>query len=207
MLAFFAPAACALEAQLGAPRERDGYVWVDLSLSDLFPPRVAESLARGMPATLQLHAELWRRRSGWFDGLEQSYDASARMRYEVWSESYRVDRAGASSLRLSSLDSLRLVLSRPLALPVGRFEQLEPRQRYYIVVTSTLKPLSVEDVAEVEGWLSGEVRDQGRSRFGVITELPRSVFDAVRNFAGFGDQKARALSRDFTRADLRPARR
>ena len=158
-----------------------------------------------MPATLQLHAELWRRRTAWFDRLESSYDASARMRYEVWNQTYRVDRAGATSLRLSTLDSLRLVLSRPLALPVGKVADLAPDQRYYVVVTATLKPLSVEDVEEVEGWLSGEVQEKRRSRLGVITELPRSVFDAVRNFAGFGDQKARVISQDFERAELGPS--
>lgn len=197
-----APPAGALDAWLDAPRTRDGFVWVDLVLTDLFPPRVEESLARGMPATLQLHAELWRRRTGWFDRLENSYDASVRMRYEVWNDAYRMDRANAPSLRLGTLDSLRIVLGRPLSLPVGTLGELKPRQSYYVVVTATLKPLSVEDVEEVEGWLSGEVRDPHKSRFGVITELPRSVFDAVRNFAGFGDQKARAISMDFARATL-----
>jgi hypothetical protein len=207
-LLLLAPAApaLALEAQLGPPRERDGHVWVDVTLDDLFPARVQESLKRGMPATLQLHAELWRRRTGWFDRLESSYDATARMRYEVWNETYRVDRAGAASLRFSTLDSLALVLSRPLALPVGRIQALQPEQLYYVVVTATLKPLSVEDVEEVEGWLSGEVQEKRRSRFGIITELPRSVFDAVRNFAGFGDQKARAISPDFERTSLPPDR-
>ena len=38
----------------------------------------------------------------------------------------------------------------------------------------------------------------------VITALPRSVFDAVRNFAGFGDQRARAISEDFAAESLTP---
>jgi hypothetical protein len=36
----------------------------------------------------------------------------------------------------------------------------------------------------------------------VITELPRSLFDAVRNFAGFGDRRTRSSSQDFMLGEL-----
>jgi hypothetical protein len=71
-----------------------------------------------------------------------------------------------------------------------------------VVLSATVKPLSVEDVAEVEGWLSGEVRDQRGSGLGAITALPRSLFDAARNFAGLGDTRARAVSIEFTPGSL-----
>jgi hypothetical protein len=89
-----------------------------------------------------------------------------------------------------------------MTLPVARLEGLQEQHRYYVVVSATLRPLTVEDVQEVEGWLGGEVEEKRHSGFGVITALPRSVFDAVRNFAGFGDQKARAISPDFTLEEL-----
>ena len=196
----------ALEAALGTPYPRAGWVWADVRLADPFAPRVAESLSRGMPATLQLHAELWRRRSGWFDRLESSYDAAVRIRYEVWNEQFRLERAGLKPVFVPTLDSLRTVLSRPLSVPVSRIERLDPERRYYVLVTATLKPLSVEDAEEVEGWLSGEVQTKAHAGLGVITGVPRAVFDAVRNFAGFGDQKARALSADFTGRELSASR-
>jgi len=193
-----APGALALDLTLGDPRARDGYVWVDARLEDPFGPRVSQSLARGMPATLELHAELWRRRTGWFHRLQSSFDASLRMRYEVWNDSFLLDRTGETPLVVATLDSLRAVLMRPIALPVGRMAGVQEGHLYYVVVSVTLKPLTVEDVQEVEGWLGGEVEEQRHSGFGVITALPRSLFDAVRNFAGFGDQKARARSEDFS---------
>jgi len=205
-LAVYAPAALAFDLTLGNPRARDGYVWVDARLDDPFAPRVAQSLERGMPATLELHAELWRRRTGWFHHLQSSYDASIRMRYEVWNESFRLERAGDAPLIVASLDSLRAVLTRPLALPVGPLQGLQTSPRYYVVVSATIRPLTVEDIQEVEGWLGGEVEEQRHSGFWVITALPRSVFDAVRNFAGFGDQKARAISPDFMLESLTDGR-
>ncbi len=193
----------AIETTLGPPRERDGSVWCDVRVSEVLDARVEESLTRGMPATLDLHAELWRRRSGWFDRLESGFDVSLRLRYEVWNHTFHIERAGARPLVLGSLDSVAVVLGRPMALPIGRGERLVPGARYYAVVTATLRPLSIEDVEEVEGWLSGEVADKRRAGFGVITELPRSAFDAVRNFAGLGDQRARARTEEV---ELRPAR-
>jgi hypothetical protein len=197
-------AARALEVGVIATREHAGYVWTDIRLDDVFQPRVAESLSRGMPATIRIHAELWRHRSGWFDRLEGIFDAELRIRFDVWTRTYRLERRGMPGIGAASLDSIAAVLTRPLALRVGRVGRMEPRARYFVVVAATLKPLSVEDVEEMEGWLSGEVEKKRGAGFGIITELPRSVFDAVRNFVGFGDQKARAISDDFELRTLFP---
>jgi hypothetical protein len=58
----------------------------------------------------------------------------------------------------------------------------------------------------MEGWLSGEVQSQRQDGLGVFTELPRSLFDTVRNFTGFGDRHARAETGAFSPAALAVAR-
>ena len=60
----------------------------------------------------------------------------------------------------------------------------------------------MEDAEEVEGWISGEAQSQGRAGVGILTRLPSSVFDAVRNFAGFGDLRVRAITPEFTPSTL-----
>lgn len=180
----------------------DGYVWADVRVAELFDGRMAESLQRGMPATLQLRAELWRRRTAWFDRVERTFEGSIRIRYEVARERYRVERANAEPRTYETLDSVRTALARSIALPFARVEDLRAGAAYYVVLTATLRPLSVEDVEEVEGWLSGEVESGRQSSFGFITALPRAIFDAVRNFSGFGDEQARAVSVDFKGAEL-----
>ncbi len=197
-----APAARALEITAQPPREHSGYLWVDVRLGELFDSRVAGSLARGMPATLALHAELWRRRTGWFDDLESVFDAELRLQYDFRSAAYRLERTGARTLLVPGLDSVRTVLQQLLPLPVGRVGPLIADRRYYVVVSATLKPLRVEDAAEVEDWLSGEVGGGSRQPFGLLTGLPRSLFDTARNFAGFGDEHARAITDDFGLQDL-----
>lgn len=187
----------ALNVALAPPRVRSDSVWVDVRLGDLFDARVEESLARGMPATIQLHAELWRRRSGWFDRLENTVDAELRVRYETVNRAYRLERQGAMPRTFGTLDSMAAAIAGPLAMPAGRIRPEERTHWHFVVVTVTLRPLSVEDVAEVESWLSGEVESKRGSGFGLITQVPRALFDAVRNFAGFGDDRARAISVDF----------
>ena len=187
----------AIEIEPGAVSEHQGRIEVAVRVSDLFPPRVEESLDRGMPATLQVSAELWRHRTGWFDRLSGSFVGKVRVRYDVWSREYRIEGSGLRARAVSTLDSVRLALAAPFELPLATRSKLHDSGRYYVVVSATLKPLSVEDVEEGEGWLSGEVADKRRSGIGVLTALPRSVFDAVRNFAGLGDQRARAITDDF----------
>ena len=194
----------AIDLVLTRPHERDGYVYANLEMIEPLETRVRESLSRGMPATLLVHVELWRRRNGWFDRLESGTEVRVRIRYEAWSELYRIEHPGGLVFKVATLDSAEALLSRPWSLPVARVGRLRPDLRYYLVVSTVLKPLSVEDVQEVEGWLKGEVRNQGGAGIGVVTELPRALFDAVRNFAGFGDRRTRAVSEEFVLRDLFP---
>lgn len=196
-----ASTAAAFEVSMDGTRRMAEHLWADIRLADPFPGRVEESLGRGMPATLQFHSELWRKRTAWFDRLEDSFDADLRVRYDVWNREYRIERRGLPAETFHSIEALAAALTRPMAIKVGRLSRLQPGGRYYVVVTVTLRPLDVEDAEEVEGWLSGEVETNRRSGFGVITELPRSLFDAVRNLAGFGDLRARAFSGEIEVAE------
>jgi len=194
-------------ATVTAARDERDRLWVSMRLNDPLESRVERSLGRGMPARLLIHAELWRKRGSWFDRMERSVDASVRMRYDVWREEWSIQRAGAPTILTHSVDSLEIVLSRPFVLMVPGLEDVPEDSRCYVVVTATVKPLNVEDVEEVEGWLSGEVHDPEHSGFGVVTQVPRSLFDAIRNFTGFGDSRDRAITPEFTPATLPLERR
>ena len=197
-----AGACWALEVGFDVPRISNDYLWADIRLLDVLSPRIESSLSRGMPATFQFHTELWQHRTGWFDGLETSFDASVKVRYDVWKKVYRMEQVDRPAIDVASLDSVAIILSRPLRLPIAKVDGLDPGHRYYVAVSVTLKPLSVEDIEEGEGWLSGEVVTKKKAGIGVVTAIPRALFDAVRNFTGFGDQKARAMSSEFALEDL-----
>lgn len=189
-------------ASVTPSRDVSNQLWASLRMEDPIETRVERSLKRGMPATFVLHAELWRKRSGWFDRMERSVDATVRIRYDSWNETWILERSGADPFRTHSADSLEAHLSQAIVLPVARLDRAALERRFYLVLSATMQPLSVKDVDEVERWLTGEVRAERRSSIGVITQLPSSVFEAVRNFAGFGDSRARAITPDFTPSQL-----
>lgn len=197
-----APARALEFAALQPQRDSDGRIGVTFRLDDPLEDRVEHSLSRGMPVTLLLHAELWRRRNGWFDRVERSIDATVRLRQDVWANAWLLERAGLPAISEPTLDSLEIALSGPFSLAFPESGRLVTSASYFVVLSATVKPLSVEDAEEVEGWLSGEVRGQRSSGFGAITALPRALFDTVRNIAGLGDTRARAVSVEFTPRDL-----
>jgi len=196
------PSAAALDLALGFPRGIGADAVVDVRLTEPFSGRIRESLARAMPATLLIHVELWRARSGWFDRLETGYDVLVRLRYNVAEHDYRLERRGMPVVAAPSLDSLEGVLERPFALPVARLETLQPGKRYYVVVGVTMRPVSIEDAEEIDDVIFPDATDRGPG-LGIITGVPRAIFDAVRNIAGLGDLRARALSQTFRVEDLK----
>ena len=196
------PAAAFKVTSIRPARDSEQRLWVELQIEDVIEPRVEASLQRGMPATLTLRAELWRRRNGWFDRLERTAHSTTRIRRDVANENWRIERQGSPPLVVPTLDSLRQVLEMNTTVPVGPLERLGTEAPCYVVVSASLQPLKLEDVEEVEDWLSGEVKSKGSSPFGILTGLPRSLFDAARNFAGFGDERSRLISAEFTPANV-----
>lgn len=199
---FASAQAFAYELQIERPFERTGTVWANVRLDDPFDARVEESLMRGVPATLQIRVELWRKRTAWFDKLERTFEGSIRIRYEVWRDRFVLQRTGSSALTFGSLDSVRAALAEPIGVPITSISHVRAGPEYYVVASTTLRPLSAEDVEELEEWLQGGGSSGGSSSLDLITAIPRAIFDAVRNVAGFGDQRARAVSDGFDLATL-----
>src|SRR5262249_15208300 len=75
--------------------------------------------------------------------LSGSFVASVRVRYDVWTRTYRIEGVGLKARAVTTLDSVRLALSSPFELPLAPIDHLSDG-RYYVVGSATLKPLSVE---------------------------------------------------------------
>jgi hypothetical protein len=192
----------ALEARVDDVVQRGADLWMEGAVVDMFSSGLRAGLARGMPATVALHVELWRRRGAWFDRLENAWDRELRVRYDVWSDQWRLERPPEAPIVTAHLDSVEAEVARPFSLRLAPVSSLRSDTRYYVSFSVTVKPLTVEDAREIEGWLSGEVESKRRAGLGAITAVPISIFDAVRNFVGLGDHTTRAQSPDFTPEDL-----
>jgi hypothetical protein len=152
-----------------------------------FTPRLEEPLLRGMPATVTFEVGLWKKRAFWFDKLVVAYRSEHKVAYDPWSKTFRI-RSGTNPPRtrsVANLDSLRATLFTARLLPVALASTLDSTAAHYVSVKVTIKPLSADDLGEIEDWLSGA--DSTKSDNG---GLPAYLLEWAVNLSGLGDRVA-----------------
>ncbi len=180
----------------------ESHVAVALAHTGVLSPRVRDSLERGMPTTVRLSVDLWRDRAGWFDQLVRTERAEVRVARNAWSDEYQLRRQSGPVLTLIDLEEVELELDRPTRVRLLPVSALEPGERYYAIVRVEVKPLTVEDIEEVERWLSGEAKRAGKPGPGSIARLPAYFVGMLANLSGLGDETATHRTGPFTRQDL-----
>ena len=178
-----------------------GAIAVSCRVDRPFTPRLEETLLRGMPATITYEVGLWKRKAFWFDKLVVALRNEHRVVFDPWRKSFRVRSGGGIESRTTAvptLDSLRSSLFAVRRLPVTPVAGLEPDAGYYVTVRVLIRPVTEEDLGEIEDWLAGEIKDpEGTSR-----GLPRYLFGITANLTGLGDRTAMERSARFTPARL-----
>lgn len=177
-----------------------GAVTVSYRVDRPFTPRLEETLLQGMPATVTYEVGLWKRRAFWFDKLVVALKNEHKVVFDPWRKAFRV-RAGGIDARtrtVPSLDSLRTALFVVRRLPVSLLTVLDADASYYVTVRVMIRPVSEEDLGEIEDWLAGEVKDPE----GTARGLPRYLFGITANLSGLGDRTAISRSDRFTPSGL-----
>lgn len=180
----------------------EDHVAVALRMTGVLSERVRDSLERGMPATVDLTVDVWRVRPGWFDKLVRSERAELGVARNAWSDEYQMRRQSGPVLTLLDLDEVEREMARPTRVRVLPVAGLDPEAKYYAIVRVVVKPLTVEDIEEVERWLSGEAKRAGKPGPGSIARLPSYMIGVLANLAGLGDETVTQRTGTFTRRDL-----
>ena len=197
------PAASAdddLRLAVGPVESIGGAICVSYRVDEPFTPRLTETLLQGMPATVTFEVGVWKDRSLWFDKLVVALQSEHKVVYDPWAKTFRIGSGGAPLRTRSAptLDSLAALLFAERRLPVAEESALDPTGRYYVSVRVVIRPLSAEDLGEVEDWLSGAVENpEGKSH-----GLPRYLFGLAANLSGLGDRSESAKSERFEPARL-----
>lgn len=204
-LLFLAPPVLAddLGLTVGPVIEERGAIIVSYSVENPWTPRLTETLSRGMPATVTFEVGVWKKRTLWFDKLVLAIKSEHRVIYDPWEKTFRL-RSGAfhgKTKLVPTLDSLDVLLFSERHLPLAAADELDPEGRYYVSVRVTIRPLSAEDLDEVEDWLSGEVKNPAPQERGV----PGYLLGIAANVSGLGDRTALAKSEWFRPSLLAPA--
>lgn len=197
-------AATALAVDLSDVRVTHVEQWLAVSLrtTQVLSPRVRDSLERGMPATVRLSVDVWKVRLGWFDQLVRTERAELRVARNAWSDEYQMRRQAGPLVTLLDLDEVEREFERPIRVRVLPVAALDPDARYYAIARIEVKPLTVEDIEEVERWLSGEAKRVGKPGPGSIARLPAYMIGVLANLAGLGDETATHRTGTFTQRDL-----
>ena len=174
---------------------------VDFAVEHLLDPATEAVLERGVPVTLVHEVEVWRERSAWFDRLEAARALVWKLQRDVWDEVYVLRDGEGREETYPDLGAARAALERRSAVAIAPLGLLADGDSYYLVVNSALKPLTVEDMDELEGWLSGELKSGRQRGFGLLG-LPKALFGLVMNLTGFRDRNDSLRTPSFRRAEV-----
>jgi len=182
-----------------------GEITVSYRVETPFTPRLEETLLQGMPATVAYEVGVWKRRTFWFDKSIVALKREHKIAYVPWAKSFRV-RSGtgvsAVSRSVVSLDSLKSWLFEEHRLAVVPRAALDSTGTYYVSVRVTIRPVTDEDLGEVEEWLAGESPDADQETRG----LPRTLLGIAAGLSGLGDRTVLVKSERFQPVRLVVAR-
>jgi hypothetical protein len=172
---------------VGPVESVDGVICVSWKVERPFTPRLLETLDRGMPARVVYEVGVWKDRSFWFDKLIVAIRSEQKIVYDPLNARYRIrwETGPPREAATASFDTLSARLFTQVSLPLVLASVLDSTDTYYVSVRVTIRPLSPEDLAEVEGWLAGG-KGEGARRGG----LPDYLIALAGNLSGLGDRTA-----------------
>ncbi len=180
-------------------RSADGWIEADLEIPGGFPSGVAETLERGVPATVVYEIEIWRDRSRWFDRLEATQFLVYRIEHDAWAGVTRVLGQKGNEHSHASLAEAEAEVLRPERIRIAPAHRLDGKEPHYLAVRASVRPLALEQVRAIEDWLEGKIpgeTDPGRSDEGIL-RVPERLFGFVASLAGFGETTLQARSINF----------
>src|SRR5262249_15949894 len=126
-------------------------------------------------------------KGSWWDSLVRSRVVAYRFRRDVWTgETELLDQSGATR-RFPDRDALADELERLREVNLGSTRDFKPGKSYYVSVKALVRPLSLDDLENVDAWLSGKVTGtEGKGLLGI----PKAVARALIGASGLGDQSA-----------------
>jgi len=193
-----------------------GWVTARLELVDAFDADMRASLASGLPTTVRFTTELWQQRRRWFDRQVSSRVASYRIRWDPGERAFTLTYPGPP--RTDSYEELEPLLAElsTQAVRVHPRGDLEARHRYFVTAEAAIRPLTLEEFRELDGWIGGRIRGRGDADgadtgapAGPATEeeaggggVAQTFFGLLVDLAGFGDVIHRARTTPFRAKDL-----
>jgi hypothetical protein len=167
-------------------------LWVLVDWDHPLPSFVEDRLRRGIPATVAVRAELWKSRSTWVDQQLASEVRELQIVRDPWGGGFSVVE-DSTVAPADSMATLQQSLARHRLRVAIDPSWCDGTSEYRVAVTTFVRPLTAQDMGELDQWLRGEL---GGFRGGLLG-LPRGLFGIVRDLSGLGERRSRAESAAF----------
>ena len=154
------------------------------------------ALRSGLPVRLHYRVEVWRSREGWFDIFVRQAEWDVLVRHEPLLDQYTLlTFAGASrqERRYATLDALGAALAFAYQVNVRPTEE----GRYYYAASLQVSTLSDSDLDELERFLTGDLRREGKSGENLGDALGRGATRFLLRLAGLPSLRLEARSDRF----------
>ena len=187
----------AAEVSLAVSAE-DGTVYVDARATGLFGPDLDEALRSGLPARVRIELVLWERRSGIWDREVVRGSWGVSVLFDLLDETYSVLGAeGIPLMESGDLGEVEEFVAGVNLWPLCSLDVLDGGRRHYLGAKFGVEPLSVDEVRDLEHWLSGSVLQRDRLR-----DVPGQLVGILRSRLGLGERSERGRSADFVPLEL-----
>ena len=170
---------------------------VTLAVIDPFGARAHESLMRGMPASLEITADLWRHRPFWFDEHLASRTVMVRVRYDAWREEYNLQTDLDPLVQRATLVEIEGEIGMPRRLTLLPRAGLRSGEHYYVVCSALSRPLTPEALRQVEEFLASQADPESAGWVPMLPglgNLPHSFVALLGALSGLGEESARAVT-------------
>lgn len=177
---------------------------VDFHVDELFDEAVTDGLERGFTVGITYQIELWKVRNNWFDQLLTRQVLQYKTGYNKFDRRYfwrsESGEFGPESLVSSSFEKIKQKCSVHKGIVLAEKDEFDVKDRYYVVITGILEPLSVENMDEMRKWLGGEVTglELKENPEDSPKKLTGRFLTFIKNITGFGDRHYAGRSGDFS---------
>lgn len=177
---------------------------VDFHVDELFDEAVTDGLERGFTVGITYQVELWKVRNNWFDQLLTRQVLQYKTGYNKFDRRYfwrsESEEFGPESLVSSSFEKIKQKCSVHKGIVLAEKDDFDVEDRYYVVITGILEPLSVENIDEMRKWLGGEVSglELKENPEDSPKKLTRRFLTFIKNITGFGDRHYAGRSGEFS---------
>lgn len=190
-----APGEGGLRLYIGNLALNSDFLSFDLLLEGAFGESRENDLRDGFATNVTYTVELWRERGYWFDKLELTRTLTLKVTYDLWAERFIVHFRKDRLARFDTIEEVEEAACRLDGLKLIDANELKPSEEYYIAVRAHLRPLTIEELGELEDWLSGDVPSGGR---GGILSIPSYLMRMLLNTTGVTDRSTLARSEIFS---------